>query len=303
MTSLKLLVLYNCQLDSQFFNHLPPYLESLHLYHLKMLETSLNGIILPIHLRVLSVMGTGFNTLELPVISNGKILDQLQTVNIGSNTYGPVPKISKLQAFLSSLPSNVNNISLHVNELPEFPNSGNNYLTKLPHGVKNLSLNVNKKNSNLDFSNLNPCLEHFRLSGLSSYSGQLPVTLEQLNIDLTPYALSFSDFWQKFLTNSPRIKKLHFIFKCAGTIDFRTLKFPENLFVLSIDVYVDTSSNMILNTFPGCLTFFGINAFGGYDGGPRFRIDVDESKGITIESLQNKLCLLQPTSFEWFKLS
>ncbi|GME76139.1 unnamed protein product [Ambrosiozyma monospora] len=223
----------------------------------------------------------------------------------GDSTEVPNHLPKELLVFISDLPSNVSNLSL-VN----FGFSLSESSLKLSPTIEQLSLTITC--SKLDLSILPSTLKKLNVTGFTVLSGQFPTTLEILDIDISLSSLSCSVFWSKFITTLPNLKRLKITGDCTETVDFRKLKFPNQLFSLSLaltihwkpvpmtpSAYRYTLGGIIVDRVPLKLVYWGLPTKKYMY--QKYKVTVDGSKGETVKSVTDKLSL-EPNSVDVYQL-
>ncbi|GMG22662.1 unnamed protein product [Ambrosiozyma monospora] len=315
MTALRSLTLQYCDdLDCSFFNTLPDSLEFMSLLCVSFTSPSLTAK-LPLNLRKLSILGDNCSLFDIPKNS----LSKLKTVIIASNPF-LVKRERKfdrsrtidtqIQRFIANLPSTVGHLSVHIDKLPSTDAVRNESRLELPKELKRLSLVIDHPHSTFDLSCLPSSLQYFRFACFPNFSNQISSSLDTLDVDLISYELSFSEFWQRFISTLSNLRRVKLRYDYRETIDFRHLDLPDHLYSLSLVVFFHVSEpeaetdtvcgSITLCSLPSRLEFFGLIPDIGFwsDGVDklRYRIVVDGNKGETVESIMTKMCLISSGS-------
>ncbi|GME76889.1 unnamed protein product [Ambrosiozyma monospora] len=230
---------------------------------------------------------------------------------------------ANFQSFLNSLPSELETLSLVIyskmcrnsNLRVKYYDYSLDDRKELTLGnfqsLENLNFHCSTMSTNLDVSIFESPLKHLNLSSPAMMFGSFPSTLKSLNINLTNYIDTFTQFWLKFITPLSKLTTFKCKFKGEETIDFRKLKIPSNL--KSIELCFN-SVCIILDQIPENILYFGVfdfcydEDFGSLGSENLFEdfiissIVVDGSKGETVESIQKQIYWFPLEALVWKKL-
>ncbi|GME96399.1 unnamed protein product [Ambrosiozyma monospora] len=228
------------------------------------------AITLPIHLHTLFIdANSDCNDFTTFQISNSNQLNEFTDLEL--ILHNPMCSNTELRRFIHSFADNMRSFSLHSYTTDGYENLDLLLpvaleLAKLTN-LKDVSYSTNDLTNSVDISHLPPCVNlefgSFHQSDtpfiFPTVSGQFPLTLESLRVDLSNYFEPFHDFWKAFVSPLKNLLSFSALIRDDQDIDFKGLSFPKHLHTIELLGENNNNMRLLFEQVPESLIHFGYN--------------------------------------------